>query len=63
MLEKVAIEISTEDLRLLSTEFEFPDGSVMHNAFSNTVTNEAVDEALFDLEVGDDWTVIEPLTR
>jgi hypothetical protein len=34
----------------------------MHNEFSNAVTNATVDQALFDLAVGDDWEVVDSAT-
>lgn len=63
LLERVNIEVAAEDLRVLSTEFEFPDGSLMRNAFSNAVANEPVDDGLFGLEIPPDWEVVEPLMR
>lgn len=61
LLERINIESAKDDLRLLATEFEFPDGSVMRNDFSGGKTNDAIDPAIFDIEIGDDWVVVEPL--
>lgn len=63
LLERVNIQVSSDDLRLLSTEFEFPDESLMRNEFGEPVMNEPVDDVTFELEVGDDWEVVEPLAR
>jgi len=63
LLERVDIEVSAEDLGLRATGFSFPDGSTMRNEFSNAVANAPVDEASFVLEIGDDWEVVEPLSR
>jgi outer membrane lipoprotein-sorting protein len=63
LLERVNIQVSSKDLRLLSTEFEFPDGSLMRNEFGEPIVNEPVDDAVFELEVGEDWEIVEPLAQ
>jgi len=61
LLERVNIEVSADDLGLLSTEFVFPDGSSMRNEFADAIVNAPLDDDLFVIEIGDDWEVEEPL--
>lgn len=61
LLERVNIEVAADNLGLLSTEFVFPDGSLMRNEFADAIANEPLDDGLFVIEIGDDWEVEEPL--
>jgi outer membrane lipoprotein-sorting protein len=61
LLERVNIEVKTDSLDLASTEFVFPDGSLMRNDFGEPVIDAPLDDDLFTIEIGDDWEVEEPI--
>jgi len=61
LLEKIRIEVSINDLTLLATELVFPGGSTMRNQFSGHQFNLDLDEALFKVEIGEGYKVVNPL--
>ena len=63
LLDRVTVEISTRDFTLLATELIFPDGSTMKNQFIHRQLNPDLDEALFDFEIEEDYTVVNPLQK
>jgi len=63
LLDRVTVEISTRDFTLLATELTFPDGSTMKNQFIHRKLNPGLDEALFDFEIEEGYTVVNPLQK
>ena len=63
LLDRVNVEISTRDFSLLATELVFPDGSTMKNEFIHRQLNPDLDEALFDFEIEEGYTVVNPLQK
>jgi len=63
LLDRVTVEISTRDYTLLATELVFPDGSIMKNEFIHRKLNPELDEALFDFEIEEGYTVVDPLQK
>lgn len=63
LLDRVNVEISTRDFALLATELVFPDGSTMKNEFIRRQLNPDLDEALFDFEIEEGYTVVNPLQK
>ncbi len=47
LIERVNLEVSEEDSRLLATELVFPDGSVMRNEFSNYEVDPKLPDDIF----------------
>lgn len=62
LLSKVRLDVSVKDMTLLATELEFPDGSIMRNAFSNYKLNVEIDKSLFHIDAKD-YQVVEPLGK
>jgi outer membrane lipoprotein-sorting protein len=63
LLDRVMLEISTRDFTLLATELIFPDGSTMKNEFIHRRLNPELDEGLFDFEIEEGYTVVNPLQK
>lgn len=63
LLERVKLKIATSDYSLLATELVFPDGSTMTNQFLHRRLNPDLDESLFDFELEEGYTVVDPLKR
>jgi outer membrane lipoprotein-sorting protein len=63
LLDRVTVQISTRDYSLLATELVFPDGSTMKNQFIHRRLNPDLDEALFDFEIEEGYTVVDPLQK
>jgi len=63
LLDRVNVEISMRDFALLATELVFPDGSTMKNEFIRRQLNPDLDEALFDFEIEEGYTVVDPLQK
>lgn len=63
LLDRVNVEISTRDFALLATELVFPDGSTMKNQFIHRRLNPELDEAMFDFEIEEGYTVVNPLQK
>lgn len=63
LLDRVTVKISTRDFALLETELVFPDGSTMKNLFLHHQLNPELDEALFDLNIEEGYTVVNPLKQ
>jgi outer membrane lipoprotein carrier protein len=61
LLKKVRLEVSIDDFTLLATELVFPGDSTMRNQFSNHQLNPDLDEALFKIEIGEGYQVVNPL--
>jgi outer membrane lipoprotein-sorting protein len=63
LLDRVTVEVSTRDYTLLATELVFPDGSTMKNQFIHRKLNPDLDMALFDFEIEEGYTVVDPLKK
>jgi outer membrane lipoprotein-sorting protein len=63
LLERVKLKIAVSDYALLATELVFPDGSTMTNQFLHRRLNPDLDESLFDFELEEGYTVVDPLKR
>lgn len=63
LLDRVTVEISIRDYTLLATELVFPDGSTMKNRFIHRRLNPELNEALFDFEIEEGYTVVNPLQK
>ncbi len=63
LLDRVTVEISTRDFALLETKLVFPDGSSMRNLFVHRQLNPELDESLFDLDIEEGYTVVNPLQQ
>ena len=61
LLDSVLLEISAKDWNLIATELSFADGSVMRNEFNNMELNPKLDPKLFNFEIPEDYTVVNPL--
>ena len=61
LIREIRLGLSTQSFCPVSTELRFSDGSTMRNDFVNAVTNAALPEGIFDLKLGPDVTVVEPL--
>jgi outer membrane lipoprotein-sorting protein len=62
-MSELRIGYRTADFAPAFTELKFSDGSSMRNDFSNSVTNAAIPETMFQFELGPDFKVIEPLKK
>lgn len=62
-ITEVVIGFHTNDFIIAATEMKFADGSKLHNDFSNVVTNQPLDEKLFDTNLPAEYTVTEPLKQ
>ena len=62
LLTKVRLDVSADNTMLMATELEFPDGSIMRNAFSNYKLNVEIDKSLFHIDAKD-YQVVEPLEK
>ena len=63
LLDRVMVQISTRDFTLLATELVFPDGSTMKNEFIHRQLNPDLDEGLFDFQIEEGYTVVNPLQK
>jgi outer membrane lipoprotein-sorting protein len=63
LMAEIDISIHTNDFTLTATEMKFADGSRMRNDFIDTVTNSVLPEGCFNLKLGADYTVVEPLRQ
>jgi outer membrane lipoprotein-sorting protein len=61
LLKRLRLEVSAADYILLATELVFPDGSTMRNQFSNHQLNPTLDEKLFQVDLDEDYRIVEPL--
>lgn len=62
MLPLFRVVLSAEDATLRATELVFADGSSLRNDFTETQVNPPIDDGMFQLELGPDVKVTEPLT-
>ena len=62
-ISEILIAFRTNDFAIAVTELKFADGSSLRNDFTNTVLNRPMDPALFDVKLGPDFTVVEPLRQ
>jgi len=60
-VSEIVVGFRTNDFSLAATELRFPDGSSLRNDFSNGVTNQPLDPAMFEGKLGPDFKVVEPL--
>ena len=63
LMAEIDIRVRTNDFSLTATEMKFTDGSQMRNDFTDTLTNSVLPEGCFDLKLGPDYTVVEPLRQ
>jgi outer membrane lipoprotein-sorting protein len=63
LLDRVTVEVHKRDFALLATELVFPDGSTMKNLFIHRRLNPDLDETLFDFEIEEGYTVVNPLQK
>jgi outer membrane lipoprotein-sorting protein len=62
-ISEIIIGFRTNDFSIAVTELKFADGSGLRNDFTNTVLNQPIDPALFDVKLAPDFTVVEPLRQ
>ena len=62
-ISEILIGFRTNDFSIAVTELKFADGSGLRNDFTNTVLNQPIDPALFQMKLGPDFTVVEPLRQ
>ncbi len=63
LLREVRLEFVLEPARLLATEFEFADGTVMRNDYRNQQSNKAVSDELFQPVISADYRISHPLGK
>jgi hypothetical protein len=63
LMAEIDICVRTNDFILTATEMKFADGSRMRNEFAEIVTNSVLPAGCFDLELGPDYKVVEPLKQ
>jgi outer membrane lipoprotein-sorting protein len=63
LIERVRFEVSADDFILLATELVFPGGSSMRNEFSDHRLNLNLDKTLFEVQIGEDYQVVNPLKQ
>lgn len=62
-IEAIQVGFRTNDFSIAATELKFADGSSLRNDFTNTLLNAPMPEGIFDLKLGPDITVTEPLSH
>jgi outer membrane lipoprotein-sorting protein len=62
-ISEILIGFHTNDFSIAVTELKFADGSGLRNDFTNTVLNQPIDPALFQVKLAPDFTVVEPLRQ
>jgi outer membrane lipoprotein-sorting protein len=62
-ISEIQIAFRTNDFAIAVTELKFADGSSLRNDFTNTVLNQPIDRALFDVKLTPDFTVVEPMRQ
>ncbi len=62
-INEILIGFRTNDFSIAVTELKFADGSGLRNDFTNTVLNQPIDPALFQVKLAPDFTVVEPLRQ
>jgi outer membrane lipoprotein-sorting protein len=62
-ISEILIGFHTNNFSIAVTELKFADGSGLRNDFTNTVLNQPIDPALFDVKLAPDFTVVEPLRQ
>jgi outer membrane lipoprotein carrier protein len=62
-ISEILIGFHTNDFSIAVTELKFADGSGLRNDFTNTVLNQPIDHALFQVKLAPDFTVVEPLRQ
>ncbi|MGA2751337.1 MAG: outer membrane lipoprotein carrier protein LolA [Verrucomicrobiota bacterium] len=63
MISSLLIDLAPVDFSLKATELIFADGSSMRNDFSNTVSNAALDDSLFQWTPPPDFKVTSPFAK
>lgn len=63
MISEIQLAFQTNDFSLAGTELKFGDGSRMRNDFKHPIRNPTLPEGIFDLPLGPDVRVVEPLKR
>jgi outer membrane lipoprotein-sorting protein len=62
-ISEIQIGFHTNDFSIAVTELKFADGSGLRNDFTNTVLNQPIDPALFQIKLAPDFTVVEPMRQ
>ena len=62
-MTELEICFRTDNSSPVSTALMFSDGSSMRNDFTNAVVNPPVAQGLFDLSLGPDFSVVEPMRK
>jgi outer membrane lipoprotein-sorting protein len=62
-MSELQLGLQSSDFTPAFTELRFSDGSSMRNDFANSVTNAALPDNLFQIELGPDVKVTEPLKK
>lgn len=60
-MTEIHVVAHTNNFAPIATELRFSDGSRMRNDFTNTVLNAPLGEDVFDIKLGPEFTVAEPL--
>lgn len=61
LIPRIQVTLSADDYALQSTQLEFPDGSKMRNDFLNAELNPSLSSDLFEPQLGNDYTLVDPL--
>jgi outer membrane lipoprotein-sorting protein len=61
MMAEIDISVRTNDFSPTATEMKFADGSSMRNDFMNAAINPVLPDGCFELDLGADFKVVEPL--
>ena len=62
-MSQIQISFRAEDFSPSSTELQFSDGSSMRNDFSHSVLNAVLPRELFEVHLGADTKLVEPLKK
>lgn len=61
MIKEIHFGLQTNDYSLAFNSMVFADGSSMRNDFSHSITNGPLSDTLFELNVGEGFTIVNPL--
>lgn len=61
LMSEIHLTFRTNDFSMTSMELRFGDGSSLRNDFTNAILDAPLDPARFQVELGRDFTVVEPL--
>lgn len=60
-IARLEISFRVDDFSPVGTALEFSDGSSLRNEFSHSVLNPLLEPQLFEVKLGPDFTVVEPM--